>query len=192
MKQNGTSKVFFSKIVGLLLFLVILAVANLLIPFINNEIYFKTVHFFNDNLLFLVILSVIFLISALFDALFFPFNLPAPIFNAIGGVLVAVFVFRIFGFIDLVGKIDVFRNLSLIAYPIYFLVFVFVVIFGYIGIFARLFKIGFEEKTQYKKPKIKKEQNIEWIDVGNQFKLFLYNVGKVMNESFSKKKKNKK
>jgi hypothetical protein len=192
MKQNSIPKVFFSKIAGLLLFLVILAVANLLIPFINNEIYFKTIYFFNNNLLFLVILSVIFLIGALFDALFFPFNLPAPIFNAIGGVLVAVFVFRIFGFIDLVGKIDVFRNLSLLAYLIYFLIFVFVIIFGYIGIFAKLFRIGFEEKEPYERPKRKKEKNIKWTDVADQFKLFFYNVGKVMNESFSKNKKNKK
>jgi hypothetical protein len=36
---------------------------------------------------------------------------------------------------------------------------------------------------------VKKEINIEWSDVGDQFKLFFYNLGKAMNEAFFKKKK---
>lgn len=164
--------IILSRFFGLVFFLILLLILNALTFYFNNYAFNQVVQFLNNNIGLIVIMTLIFLVGELFNALIFPVNLPAPLFSAIGSVLVVLFIFRIFTLIEsLLGEniFQVFRDFSSFIYA---LVFIIVLIAGYIGIFARL--IGPEE--EYEKVKRKKEPKATWEDIGDEFRQLIYDT----------------
>lgn len=198
MEKKSISRIFFSKLFGLIIFLILLAIANYLIPHIPGTIYKSIIDFFNLNLLFLIVISVIFLIGELFDAFIFPFNLPAPLFNALGGLLVAVFIFRLLDLLDILIRTQVFQALEPVKYLVYFIVIIAVILSGYIKIFARLFcpahaSVSSDEQKKPSRQKQDKDSNkISWNDIGDEFKQAFYNLVSAFKRAFENPKKKKK
>ncbi len=157
-------KILLSRIIGLMIFLIILGVLNLV--HVNLRVYSIWVSFLNDNAVLLIIMSLIFMIAEIFFELIFPLNLGAPIFSSTASMLLVTFIFRIFSVIDLMLMTRLFSllwPLSIIVYPI---VFVAVFIGGYISIFC---KLGKKKKRKHRKSKnIKKNIADTFRDIANE------------------------
>ena len=127
-----------SRFLGLVLFLILIAVVNFLTRFIHNPLFNSGVQFVNWNILLMILISLIFLIGELFHAFHFPLNLPGPVFDAIASVFLAVFILRVFTFLDTLIKGNIFQIITTFSFLIYPVVFTIVLLGGYIVLFARL------------------------------------------------------
>ncbi len=187
MNNKTVLGVTLSRLIGLILFLILFAIASILQ--IDNLTYLQVVNFLSVNLWIIVLLSIFFYLGELFFVFKFPFNLPGPIFNAIGGILLADFLFKMFyfiGYILLDGGYYPFENLEPL---IYFLVFAIVLIAGYISIFVNI-KRG-EESRKLRKKYLKNTKN-EFQDIGEEFKETAHTVMKNIRKSLEPKRENRK
>lgn len=197
MKERSITKIILSNIIGLVFFLVLLAIANYGLSYFSNENYLSLVLFLNSNITLIVIVTFFGLLSEIFWTFSFPFNLIAPIISAIFSSYLITFIFRLWSLVKDYVNVDVNIPLDLI----YVLVFVLVIVFGYLSIFLKFFKgrkrereeeDEDEEEKPIKKEKKQKEEKLElikWENVRNEFKLLFFNIGKSLNKLFDKKKK---
>lgn len=158
-------------------FLFILYILNRL----NLDIYaYKIwVAFLNENLALLVAMSLLFMIADVFFALIFPFNLPAPLFSSFAALLLSKFIFTIFLVIDKMIMTKLFSSLLPLTFLVYPVVFLAVLIGGYVSIFVKMVK-----KKKPKKPKKKKEKS--WDEIGEDFKKALSDLFRKIADSIDK------
>jgi hypothetical protein len=185
--------IILSRILGFLFFLILLAIANAFVPSIKNSVYSNVIGFFDSNIIFLLGITLVCMINELFWSFYLPFNIIAPITGGILGVYIILFFSKAWNFLNLYFNF----NFAVPITAICLAVFLLIVITGYIIILARGGKPE-EDLNEWKrlhKEKLernKKGKEIEWEDVGKEFKLFFYNLGKSINDSFEKPKKRKK
>jgi hypothetical protein len=180
--------VIMSRLVGFIVFLILLYVANIIAARVDNLIFTQIVDFFNSNLVLIIIMSLFFFLGELFFVFFFPFNLPAPVFNAIASMFLVTFILRMI--VALLRHGDVLRGLNTILFILYPLVFVLVLIGGYITIFfheAEDEKMR-KEENNVKDKKTSKAKGRSWDDVGNEFRELMYDIFHRSRESLKKKK----
>ncbi len=146
VKGKSALRIVISRIFGIFIFLFLLFLANYLAPIANIVIFQQLVNFLNDNLVLLVVMSLVFLVGELFLVFHFPLSLPAPVFNAIASVLLVMFIFRIFTLIDRFLDKNIFQIFNRFAFIIYPLVFIIVLIAGYVSLFAGLTGIKKDKK----------------------------------------------
>jgi len=127
-----------SKLLGLIIFLILVFLLNSLKFFIDNLIYSQIVDFVNKNILIILVIFIMFFIAELFELLQFPLNLPAPLLNALGAVFVVSFIFKIFDFIDVIIGQNVFFIFRGFSFFVYLIVFLIVLIVGYVNIFSNM------------------------------------------------------
>jgi hypothetical protein len=195
--------IILSRVFAILFFLIALVVVNAIIPSVNNSLYESIVNFFNSNILFILMLMFIGILNEVFWSFYFPFNFIAPITSGAFGVYVTMFLYKAWNFVDSF-------LLTGIAIPIarvYVVVFLVFLIFGYLFILDRggrpkeewgelwnwqkeVWKKNKERISKFEKKPTGKE--IEWEDVGDQFKLFFYNIGRSINKSFQTKPRKRK
>ncbi len=122
-----------TRVIGFLIFLILLGIVNLLTNYIRNPIFSSVVSFLNSNIWLIVIFSVIFLIGEIFGYLSFPLNIPYPLFNAVGGVFLIQFAFKLLKFILNQANIQISLGVSLstIENIVIIVVFIIVLIVGY-------------------------------------------------------------
>lgn len=153
-------KIILHKIIGIAIFFLILFLANILKYIINNETFSSLVGFVNNNIWVIMLFTVIFFFGELFNALVFPLNLPAPIFNSVGNVLIIYFLIDMFELIDRLGNLNIVDKIKDFYTLIIVLVFVLTLILGYINIILSAKKDrdkirGKEEKRAEKKKRKK-------------------------------------
>lgn len=198
MKERSITRVILSNIIGILIFFVLLAIANFLIPYFPNDKFITMIDFLNSNINLIVILTFFGMLSEIFWTFSFPFNLISPIISAIFSSYLITFIFRLWNLVKDYIKVEVNIPIDLI----YIGVFALVIIFGYLSIFIRFFKKRNKESQEYeeekeeekpmKKEKKQKEEKthlIKWEKVGNEFRLLFFNIGKSLNRLFEKKKR---
>lgn len=136
INTKGLMHEIITRVIGFLIFLVLLGIANVLAYYIKNEIFLSVVGFLNANIWLIIIFSVIFLIGEIFGYLMFPLNIPSPLFNAVGGALLIQFVFKLLKFILNATniKIDLGISLAEIENIIIIIVFIIVLVVGYVHI----------------------------------------------------------
>jgi TRAP-type C4-dicarboxylate transport system permease small subunit len=100
MKESSALKIIFSRITGFLILIIFLALANIFVHFIPNELAQEMVNFLNSSLLILVILALIGIINELFWNFKFPINLIAPIISAIFSFFILKFLFSLWEIIS--------------------------------------------------------------------------------------------
>lgn len=174
-----------SKLIGLMIFLLILAILNF-IEF-DNIINIRVVEFLNENVWIVIIFSILLYIGELFSVFIFPLNLPAPLFNAVGGIFLAGFIFQMLYMLGDVLNQDAFFIFKLLEPLAYILIFFLVIIFGYIKIFIDLIPRRKEKQTRKAKTK-----EIRWKDIGNEFRMAAYNLASTIKERLEPKKSRKK
>jgi hypothetical protein len=172
------NKIILSGLFGILFFLVIVGILNVVANNINNPNFSSNIEFLNENVMFIVLISVIMLLGNIFEILVFPFNIFYPLFNAIGGVLWVEFIFRLLALISTFIE----ENIYAIFEPFYVItiVFVFIVVLvvGYVNVFSRLIP---RRNGIFRKPNRKSE--LEWEDVGEEIKGAFNNVGENIKEA---------
>ena len=161
MRERSIPKIIISHLIGLVIFILILVLANIYLT--GNGAITEIVGFLNDNLALIVVMSILFMLADILYALVLPFNLPAPIFSAIGSILVVMFIFRTFGLIDLLLIGDLLSSLLWIRWILYPVVFLIVLVSGYISIFFGMFESPREYAKERKEQKTK--DNIIWIEM---------------------------
>ncbi|KUG19061.1 hypothetical protein ASZ90_011218 [hydrocarbon metagenome] len=132
--KRSISRILLEGLIGMVVFLTLVAAMNLLTAFTQNQIFLLIVGFLNAHLWLLIAIAILFLIGELFGALAFPLNLPAPLFNALGSVYFVTFFLRLFSLIDEITGLAVFSIFEGFAPLIYSAVFILVLIGGYIQI----------------------------------------------------------
>ncbi|MFH1409693.1 MAG: hypothetical protein ABIH34_07315 [Nanoarchaeota archaeon] len=185
MKKSSFAKVFFGGIFGIIFFLILLAVLNIVSFGVGDPVFLSVVGFLNQNLLVILLISLLIFLANIFELFIFPFNLLYPFFNAIGGVLWVIFIFRVLILIDFFSgeKIyDLFIPLYSLAITLVPLI---ILIIGLIRVFTKLMPRGEPMKKA-------KKTDLEWSDVGEEFKEALYNLGGTLKEAFAPKPKAKK
>ena len=136
-KKESFFTILISRIAGIVIFLILLAILNALTGYVQSLTFLRVVEFLNAHIGLLLLIAVIFLVGDLFGALTFPRNRPGPVFGAVGAVFTVMFLFRLFllvGEITGIGFFAIFTGT--LALLIYILVFIVVLIGGYIALFA--------------------------------------------------------
>lgn len=120
---------------SLAVFLILLFILNKI--FINMPLYYLVLDFINDNAMFLIIMSFMFMLTGIFYSLEKPFSFPAPLFNSIAAVMVTSFIIHMLLFMESILGISAINMISFIFPFIYAVVFIVVIITGYISLFSR-------------------------------------------------------
>jgi hypothetical protein len=132
--------ILFSKFLGLVIFLVMLLILNLILPYFPGTVLPAIVSFFNAHILDIILMSVVIGTAEILYALIFPISLLAPPVAAIGAVLVVRFILLLFGMLDSALNISIQQVFAPFILIIYILVFLIVLIVGYIKVFSRIFR----------------------------------------------------
>ncbi len=130
--------IIFTRLVGLILFLLLLYFLDYLKAYIDSSIYRQSVDFLKGNIVLIVSMAVIYASGEVFGSLMFPLDLPAPILDAVASVLLVEFIFNILSFLgEMTGEnvFNAFAGFKAIVYPT---VFILVLVFGYFSVFGRV------------------------------------------------------
>lgn len=205
--MKSAPKIIISRIIGFIIFLILLVIADALIPVFNSNVYSDIINFFNTNIILLLILTLIGMVNEIFWSFYFPFNIIAPITGSILSIYIITFIHRFFDFLNIYVQ----PNISLPWNAIQSTVLWIVLIVGYIIILVRQgkprkewheeIKKWHEQRWERKREKLEKKmekldrklgkKKVEWENVGNEFKMLFYNIGKSFNDMFDKGKKRK-
>ena len=184
-------KSILKRVVGFLIFLLVLWVFNFLASYIGIGIYLDIVEFFNNAVLILFILMCFGILSDIFWIIEFPITLVAPIFSSIYTVYLLMFFYRVWLFVENYVQTGIVVPMN----RIYFLVSVIVLCSGYLIILFRQGReiqegVGEEEPVvRVEKKKEEPERDmINWGDVGHEFRVIFYNIGRNINSLFERKK----
>jgi len=185
-RTNSFSWIFVSRMIGIIGFLIVVVLVNILTFYISNPIYQKGVSFINDNFWLLLLIAIILFVGAIFGAFSFPLNLPAPLIRAIGSVFCIAFLLRIFQWVDSMATTNIypmFWGLSFLLVP---LVFILVLASGYFGIMRQLFwqprpvinndgRVVQESSLESSPDEVVKNTK-SWEEIGAEFRLVLYDL----------------
>ncbi len=130
-KQHSLGWVFVSRMIGIICFLIVVVLANILTFYVSNPLYHAGVDFLNLNFWLLILIGIIIFIADIFGALPFPMNLPAPIIKAIGSVFIIAFVLRVFEWVDSATGNNIYHYFWLLSFVIVPVVFIIVLLAGY-------------------------------------------------------------
>jgi len=184
-RVQSPTRIIIHDIVSFIVFLIILGFLNISLDFFDSNILSEVVRLLNNNIWLIFIFSIIFTIGELFGSFRFPSNLPAPIFNAIGSIFLLNFLFKIFNLVGKLSEVDTFQSLTKIFPLLYPIVFLLVLLGGYISILSGESWSKPKKKTSSKKTK----EETTWDDVGNEFKEMLYEAFHSARESIKQNKK---
>jgi hypothetical protein len=131
MWENRSSlSIAIHSIIGFIMLVVFLIIANVLVSSINNSTYSEIVIFLNSLLGLFFLLFLIGMINSLFWNFEFPLNLLAPISGGALGVLIVNLVYKILEFTQTFVYFDILEQI--LAYPITVIVFIVTIIIGYL------------------------------------------------------------
>jgi hypothetical protein len=198
-RKKPLSWVFVSRMIGIICFLIIVVLANILTYYVTNSFYNSGVTFLNDNFWLLIIIAVVLLAADISDAVSFPFNLPAPLIRAIGSVFFILFILRAIQFVDNNAFTNFYTASWYLAFLIVPLIFLVVLISGYYTILRQL----------WWQPKLKNEEGNDtivahddyqyqaahpvtdaksWEEIGIEFRLMLFDIIHRFREDIRRKK----
>ncbi|MDP3918622.1 MAG: hypothetical protein Q8Q35_01815 [Nanoarchaeota archaeon] len=134
--MNKVLGIIFRRGIGLLIYLILLGIANLISW--SNPTFVQTIFFLNSSLGIIIFFTVFFLVGEIFNVLKFPWNIPGPIFNAIGALLMVTFFLSIFNLLGTVVDSTLATVFTELAPMASFVVFFIVLIVGYVKVFKSM------------------------------------------------------
>ena len=184
-KQHSLGWVFVSRMIGIICFLIVVVLANILKYYVNSPLYHSGVEFLNLNFWLLLLIGIIIFVSDIFGAFPVPLNLPAPVIKAIGSVFIIAFVLRVFEWVDTTTGNNIYHYFWLLSFVIVPIVFIIVLLTGYYEIICDL----------WAKAKIREHSEVvvageagsatgqptptspkSWEDIGAELRLMLYDL----------------
>lgn len=193
-KQHSLGWVFVSRMIGVICFLIIVVLANILTYYVRSPLYHEGVAFLNLNFWLLLLIGIIIFIADIFGAFPFPLNIPSPIIKAIGSVFIIAFVLRIFEWVDRMTGNNLYHYFWLLSFVIVPLVFIVVLVTGYYEIICDLWaraKIAPSDHVTAvpDMPVVSAPEagQKSWEDVGAEFRMMLYEIIHRFREEIHKK-----
>jgi membrane-bound ClpP family serine protease len=175
--------IIISRLSGLVVFLILLLLLNAMKSVMQNRIFGEITNFLSQpgTIWLLVIITVLLLFGDLFSALHVPLSLPAPLFYALGGVFLVSFFFRLLYLVDQLTITTNFSILRPIAPLVYAVIFLLILIFGYVEFFSKLICYEREETRQHPQDingsdKPPAEGEVTWERIGSEFRQLLYDI----------------
>ena len=195
--RNGSvGWVFVSRMIGLISLLIFIVLANILTYYIANPLYRSGVNFINENILLLVLISIILLVADVFGAFPFPLNLPAPIIRAFGSVFCIAFMLSVFQWVDRTFGTTLYQFFWVLAFLVVPLVFLIVLASGYFEIMRRLWwqpnldddrgaNVVHQESRDVPEEPFSNAKS--WEEIGAEFRLMLYDIIHRFRQEIKKK-----
>ncbi|MDP2926369.1 MAG: hypothetical protein Q8N99_08380 [Nanoarchaeota archaeon] len=134
IKEVG--KLLLAKAIALGVFLLIILILNITVYIINNQVLNEVVVFLNHNIIIIILFILLFIAASVLETLVFPYNLPGPLLNAIGGWLLVYFIFDMFNVIKKFIFVPDEIPIKQIYYLTSIIVFIIILVIGYIKILA--------------------------------------------------------
>ncbi len=183
-KQHSLGWVFVSRMIGIICFLIVVVLANILTFYVQSPLYHSGVDFLNLNFWLLLIIGIIIFVADIFAAFPFPLNLPFPIIKAIGSVFIIAFVLRILEWVDRMTNNNLYHLFWLLSFVIVPLVFILVIVTGYYEIICDLWarsKLNRPEPERLDDSSpahngIPDKEPKSWEDVGAELRMMLYEI----------------
>jgi hypothetical protein len=181
-KQHSLGWVFVSRMIGILCFLIVVVLANILTYYVQSPLYHSGVAFLDLNFWLLLLIAIIIFVADIFGAFPFPLNLPAPVIKAIASVFIIAFVLRIFEWVDTTTGNNIYHYFWLLSFVIVPIVFIIVLLAGYYEIICDLWaKAKLREKSDV--VVLGDESSAQetpvpksWEDVGAEFRMMMYEL----------------
>ena len=195
-RNNSVSWVFVSRMTGIICFLIVVVLANILTYYVESPVYHAGVTFLNENFWLLVLISIILLVADLFGAFPFPLNLPAPIIRAFGSVFCIAFVLSVFQWVDLYFRTTLYQFFWVLAFLVVPLVFLIVLATGYFDIMRRLWlKPKLDDDPGVKvvlkdtigKTELPLSNAKSWEEIGAEFRMMLFDIIHRFRQEIKKK-----
>jgi len=146
--EKSLRRTVITGVFSIFLFLVLLYAANISLVYVDNNILQQMVTFLNHNAAMILMMGFLFFIGEIFGEYDYPINLPAPLFNSAGVVMILALLFNVFEYLNSVIQMKVFVIPESIQNMVYLLFAVIVLGTGYVSILAH------KNKTQQKKPSV--------------------------------------
>jgi hypothetical protein len=184
-KQHSLGWVFVSRMIGILCFLIVVVLANILTYYVRNPLYHSGVAFLDLNFWLLLLIAIIIFVADIFGAFPFPLNLPAPVIKAIGSVFIIAFVLRVFEWVDTTTGNNIYHYFWLLSFVIVPIVFIIVLLAGYYEIICDLWakaklrdqsdvEVAGETVSATGSPAVTSPKS--WEDIGAELRLMLYDL----------------
>jgi hypothetical protein len=197
-RNKPLSWVFVSRMIGIICFLIVVVLANILKFYMSSPVYQSGVMFLNENFWLFVLIAIIFLVADLFGAFPFPLNLPAPIIRAFGSVFCIAVIQIIFQWVDGISGTTLYHFFWLISFILGPLVFLIVLVSGYYEIMRQLwwqpkleFETGSDTLVLHAEPPVQATQMASdtksWEEIGLEFRLMLFDIIHRFREEIRKK-----
>jgi len=181
-KQHSLGWIFVTRMIGIISFLIVVVLANILVFYVSSPLFHSGVNFLNANFWLLVLIGLIIFVADIFGAFPFPLNLPAPIIKATGSVFIIAFVLRVFDWVDTVTGNNIYHYFWLLSFVIVPVVFIIVLLAGYYEIICDLWakaKIRDESDVVVAGSAPKPSANSSpksWDDVSAELRMMLYEL----------------
>ena len=184
-RNRSLGWVFVSRMIGIICFLIVVVLANILTYYVANPVYHSGVNFINGNFWLLVLIAVILLVSDLFGAFPFPLNLPSPIIKAIGSVFCIAFILRVFQWVDTVTAMNLYPAFWFVSFLVVPLVFLIVLTTGYFEIMRRVWRqpnldgetgVNVVQQESFDDSEHLLSDVKSWEEIGAEFRMMLYDI----------------
>lgn len=198
-RKKPLSWIFLSRTIGIITFLIIVVLANLLTYYVSNSFYNSCVTFLNENFWLLIIIAVILLIGDIFGVFAFPLNLPAPVIKAIGSVFVIFFIISLIRWMDTIASTNFYNPFLWVSYLLVVLVFFIVLASGYYAILQEISWqpelegddssdtfIGYSEYHDSAAHPVTDAKS--WEEIGGEFRMMIYDIIHRFREDIRKTK----
>jgi hypothetical protein len=183
--ERSLGWVFVTRMIGIISFLIIVVLANILTYYVASPVFYSGVGLLNANFWLLLLIGIIIFIGDIFTAFPFPLDLPAPVIRAIGSVFIIAFVLRVFEWVDRLAGSNIYQFFWFLSFVVVPVVFLLVLLSGYYEIIRRLFRSG---RTNGMAPTIpdptigtpraaQPDNSVKsWEDVGFEFRMMVYDI----------------
>jgi hypothetical protein len=183
--ERSPGWVFVTRMIGIISFLIVIVLANILTYYVQNTVYLSGVALLNANFWLLLLIGIILFIADLFSAFPFPLDLPAPIIRAIGSVFMIAFLLRVFEWVDILTGNNIYHFFWLLSFIVVPLVFLLVLAGGYYGILKDLFRSGWANGSApavsdptigTPKPEGSGNGIKSWEDIHTEFRMMIWDI----------------
>jgi uncharacterized membrane protein len=185
-KERSVTWILVSGVSGILIFLILLAVLGYFSGSFAGTPIPAIIGFLFDNAALIVFFGLIFIVADIFATFPFPANLPGPIFSATGSVLLLAFIFHVFAFVYQ-SYMPIPYPLEIIAVILYPLVFVIVLIAGYVHIFSHLAEEERESEKTAGETEKRPARGKTWDEIGAEFRDMIYDTFHRIREEINRK-----
>jgi hypothetical protein len=188
--------VFAKGMIGIICFLIIVVLANILTYYVVSTVYHSGVDFINRNFWLLLLMAIILFIADIFKAFPFPLNLPAPIIRAFGSVFCIAFILSVFTWVDSNFGTTLSKFFWVLAFLVVPLVFLIVLASGYFEILRQLWlqpvpdadtgaKVVLQETPEEIEQPVSDGKS--WEEIGAEFRMMLYDIIHRFRQEIKKK-----